>query len=146
MAWIDEIIRFVAFARKPDGSIEELRLDDAGNLKVTLANAPPEPVWDDSPGFVAQRVVKATPCALMFLSGVAETNAYLQVFDAKTLPKDGTKPTLAPLQIWWGWPFTLSLPPNGRAFKHGVVWAVSTTPESLTHDPTARAFVNAQRT
>jgi hypothetical protein len=146
MAWLDEILRFVAHARKPDGSLEECRLDTQGNLRVTLASEPVEPAWDDSPGFVAHRVVKPSTGTLLFLSCVAECGGYLHVFDAKELPANGTRPTLAPMQLWWGWPMTLPLPTRGRAFKDGIVWAVSTTAEKLTLDVAGRAFVNAQRT
>lgn len=42
MAWLDEILQFVAHGRKPDGSLSECRLDAAGNLRVTLASEPAE--------------------------------------------------------------------------------------------------------
>jgi hypothetical protein len=146
MAWLDEILQFVAHGRKADGSLAECRLDNDGNLRVTLASEAIEPAWDDSPGLVAHRVVKATPCTLLHLSGYSESSGYLQVFDANALPANGTKPTLAPAPIWWGWTIALPLPPRGRVFKNGVVWAVSTTAETLTLDSAGRAFVNVQRT
>lgn len=146
MAWLDEILRFVAHGRKPDGALEECRLDGDGNLRVAIAGELIEPAWDDSPGLVAHRVVKATPCTLFHLSGYSESSGYLHVFDAAALPSNGTKPTLAPVPIWWGWTIALPLPSRGRAFKNGIVWAVSTTPEALTLDVAGRAFVNAQRT
>jgi len=146
MAWLDEILQFVAHGRKPDGSLSECRLDTDGSLRVTLASEAIEPAWDDSPGFVAQRVVKATPGTLLFLSCFAESSGYLHVFDATALPPNGTRPTIAPLQLWWGWSASLPLPPRGRAFRNGIVWAVSSTAATLTLDAAGRAFVNAQRT
>jgi len=146
MAWLDEILQFVAHGRKPDGSLSECRLDAEGNVRVALASDSIEPAWDDSPGFVPQRVVRASPSTLLFLSCFAESSGYLHVFDAKELPANGTKPTLAPMQLWWGWSTTLPLPVRGRAFKNGIVWAVSSTAETLTLDVAGRAFVNALRT
>jgi hypothetical protein len=146
MAWIDEILRFVAHGRKPDGSLDECRLDGDGNLRVTLASDAVAPAWDDSPGFVASRVVKATTTTLLYLGGLGDSEGYLLVFDANALPPNGTKPTLAPLPSGVGVPLQLPLPPRGRVFKYGVVWAVSSTAESLTLDPKGRAFINAQRT
>ncbi|MBI2388627.1 MAG: hypothetical protein HYV09_03335 [Deltaproteobacteria bacterium] len=146
MAWLDEILRFVAHARKPDGSLEECRLDADGNLRVVVATDSLEPAWDDSPGFVAHRIVKATSGTLLHLSGYSESSGYLHVFDATALPADGTKPTLAPALLWSGWTIAVPLPPRGRVFKNGIVWAVSTTAEALTLDAAGRAFVNAQRT
>lgn len=146
MAWLDEILQFVAHGRKPDGSLSECRLDTDGNLRVTLASDAIEPAWDDSPGLVAHRVVKAAPATLLHLSGYSESSGYLHVFDAAALPSNGTIPSVAPLTIWWGWSIALPLPPRGRAFKSGIVWAVSTTAEKLTLDPAGRAFVNVQRT
>lgn len=146
MAWLDEILQFVAHGRKPDGSLAECRLDGDGSLRVTLASEAIEPAWDDSPGFVAHRVVKTTPCTLLHLSGYSESNGFLHVFDAAALPPNGTKPSHAPVLIWSWWQIALPLPSRGRPFKTGLVWAVSTTAESLTLDPTGRAFVNVQRT
>lgn len=146
MAWLDEILQFVAHGRKPDGTLSECRLDGDGSLRVTIAGESIEPAWDDSPGLISNRVVKATACTLLHLSGYSESSGYLHVFDANALPANGTKPTLAPVPIWWGWTISLPLPTRGRAFKAGIVWAVSTTAEKLTLDPTGRAFVNVQRT
>lgn len=146
MAWLDEILQFVAHGRKPDGSLSECRLDTDGNLRVTIAAESIEPAWDDSPGLVASRVVKASPCMLLHLSGYSESSGYLHIFDATALPANGTKPTIAPIAIWWGWTLTAPLPPRGRVFKNGIVWAVSTTAETLTLDSAGRAFVNVQRT
>jgi hypothetical protein len=146
MAWLDEILQFVAHGRKPDGSLAECRLDGESNLRVTIAGETIEPGWDDSPGFVSHRVVKATSSTLLHLSGYSESSGYLHVFDATALPTDGTKPTLAPVLIWSGWTIALPLPPRGRVFKNGIVWALSTTAEALTLDLTGRAFVNVQRT
>lgn len=145
MAWLDEILRFVAHARRPDGSLDECRLDGDGNLRVAIATEPLEPVWDDSPSFAAQRVVKAAGGTLFHLSGYSESNGYLHVFDAAALPANGTAPTLAPVLLWAGWSVTLPLPPRGRVFKIGIVWAVSSTADTLTLDTAGRAFVNAQR-
>lgn len=146
MAWLDEILQFVAHGRKPDGSLAECRLDNDGNLRVAVSGEVGDAPWDDSPGFAAHRVVKASPGTLLFLSCFAESSGYLHVFDNKALPPNGTKPTLAPMPLWWGWSMTLPLPARGRAFKNGLVWAVSSTAETLTLDLTGRAFVNAQRT
>ncbi len=146
MAWLDEILRFVAHGRKPDGALEECRLDGDGNLRVTLASESIEPAWDDSPGFVTHRVVKATSGTLLHLSGYSESSGFLQLFDATVLPPNGTRPLLAPVLLYWGWSIALPLPARGRVFKNGIVWAVSTTPDVLTLDTAGRAFVNVQRT
>jgi hypothetical protein len=143
MAWLDEILRFVAHARKPDGALEECRLDAAGNLRVAIANDSPEPTWDDSPGFVSHRVVKVGPCTLLHLSASADSSGYLQVFDAAALPADGTRPTIAPVLLWPGVTIVVPLPERGRTFKTGIVWAVSTSPDVLHRDPAGRAFADA---
>jgi hypothetical protein len=91
MAWIDEILRFVAHARKPDGSLDECRLDGDGNLRVTFTTDASEPAWDDSPGFVASRVVKAGASTLFHLGGLCDSEGYLLVFDANAVPVNGTK-------------------------------------------------------
>lgn len=147
MAWLDEILSFIAHARKPDGSLGECQLDPAGSLKVTLGTDPAlASTPDDCAAFVAARVVRAGPCRLFHLAGLSNSSGYLHVFDAAAVPAPGTPPLLAPFQLWPGLAFVLPLPAGGRAFKTGVVWAVSTTLPAFSPDPTGQVWTNAERT
>ncbi len=146
MAWLDEILSFIAHARKPDGSLGECQLDASGNLKVVVGDALALPTSDDCAAFVDARVVRAGPCRLFLLAGVADSGGFLHVFDAAAVPAAGTPPLFAPLQLWPGMTFSIPLPPQGRAFKTGVVWAVSSVALAFAPDPTGRVWTNAERT
>ncbi|MGZ3420580.1 MAG: hypothetical protein ACXWUG_25660 [Polyangiales bacterium] len=146
MAWLDEILNFVMHARKPDGDLGECALDAGGNLRVAVAGSGAETTWDDTRAFVSQRVVRTGATQLMHLAGYVEAGHYLLVFDASAVPKDGATPDLPPIPLSVGMWFELPLPPNGRAFKNGVAWAVSSVSGTLVLDPTARVWTSAART
>ena len=78
--------------------------------------------WDDPPGMLSERVVRAAPAALQQLFGFSETYGFLHIFDATAVPPDGTLPAIA-LPIWgFGSPF--ALPTNPVQFDE--------TPQQLT--------------
>ena len=149
MTWMDEVFRFVMTGRKSDGVLDECQLDADKNLKVVVVatmSPPGAPTarWDDPPGMLSERVVRAAPSTLLQLFGFSETYGFLHVFDASTVPPDGTRPAIA-LPIWgFGSPFALPLNAQGRDFSNGIVWAFSSTPAILTRDATAQIWANAQ--
>lgn len=148
MTWMDEVFRFLLTARKPDGSLDECQLDTDRNLKVTIVStaipAPPPSIWDDPGGLLSERIVSATPKKLMQLFGFSQSYGFLHVFDAATAPADGAVPSIS-LPVWgFGSPFALPLSDRGRAFGSGIVWVFSSTPDTLTRDPSAQLWTNAE--
>lgn len=93
----------------------------------------PLPVNSTSPVAETFRVVKS---GWTILYGCTMTNAnvatrFLQGFDATTLPANGTVPVFS-VHVPTATEGGISYSPTGRAFKAGVVLAISTTQNSLT--------------
>ncbi|MBI2392829.1 MAG: hypothetical protein HYV09_24805 [Deltaproteobacteria bacterium] len=146
MPWYDEIFRFVAHGRRPDGALDECKLDRDGNLCVALSTPKyPERSWDDPTDFAPERVVLPKPGTLWSFFGVADSAGYLLVFDSAVVPEDGAT-ALFIVPMWPGWAIDLRIPQDrGREFKNGISWAVSASYPQLKRDPSGRAWVNAER-
>lgn len=108
-----------------------------GELARQLRNGNPA-------GLVNQAVVKNSPGLLygltVYSSNVADQ--YLHVFDATSLPANGTAPTLPPFKLKSDTNFGAQWTPP-RGFLHGIVICNSTTAATLTLG-VADTFIDAQ--
>ena len=89
---------------------------------------------DKSTAWEASRVV-STSNSIFYsaaLSNKGSSNLYLMVFDASSLPANGTVPTMPPLLVGTTGTRSISNIPLPDKFSTGIVVAASTTQESLT--------------
>ena len=78
------------------------------------------------------------------LSNKGGTNLYLMVFDAASLPANGTVPTMPPLLVGGTDTRSISNLPLPDKFTNGIVVAASTTQENLTVDTNSNSFFYVQ--
>tara|TARA_S200002703_G_scaffold46359_1_gene40217 strand:+ start:107 stop:487 length:381 start_codon:yes stop_codon:yes gene_type:complete len=78
------------------------------------------------------------------LSNKGATNLYLMVFDAASLPANGTVPTMPPLLVGQTDTRSISNLPLPDKFTNGIVVAASTTQENLTVDTNSNSFFYVQ--
>lgn len=88
----------------------------------------------DAAAAASNQVVKASAGQLYALTAYNGSGAtrYLHVFNAASLPADGTVPTLAPVQIPDGATGSIDFGALGRPFSTGIVAAFSSTADTLT--------------
>jgi hypothetical protein len=94
--------------------------DDAAVLRATTT------------AFAASKVVKTSAGALRCIEGTYKgtDDVYLMLFDATSLPANGTAPIAGQQYLLTKGPFTLA-PFSPLAFETGLVVALSTTPDTL---------------
>ncbi len=78
------------------------------------------------------------------LSNKGGSNLYLMVFDAASLPANGTVPTMPPLLVGGTDTRSISNLPLPDKFTNGIVVAASTTQENLTVDTNSNSFFYVQ--
>jgi len=78
------------------------------------------------------------------LSNKGGTNLYLMVFDASSLPANGTIPTMPPLLVGPTDTRSISNLPLPDKFSTGIVVAASSTQETLTTDTSNNSFFYVQ--
>jgi hypothetical protein len=99
---------------------------------------------DDSQAGMNSRVIRAAPCTLLraFITNTGAGTLYFMVFDATTLPSNGTTPRVRPVVLAAGAQASLdmsivqALGTWGLTLNTGLVWAASTTAGTLTVDTT----------
>lgn len=120
-----------------DGDVAPLALDVDGVLKVRdVGSAPSGASSRISFPLATSGIIKASAGFLRQIQGrsMANANRWLMYFDAVAVPGNGATP------VWPSIPLLSTLPsgfPFGfmyqeMPFATGIVWAVSTTPETLT--------------
>ncbi|WP_394835829.1 hypothetical protein LVJ94_02735 [Pendulispora rubella] len=162
MGWETSIFRWLGFGRHNTtppslvpGEVGELQLDPHGNLKVTVVAAgvgPPMGLRADSPatswsapsGLAAHGTIREAPCLLyrVFGSNEGPAKRWIMLFDATSLPADGALPSFA-IPVVEGGSFAIDLQ-RTRPFASGLAWAASSTPGTLTIDPGACIWLNAE--
>jgi len=101
---------------------------------------------DKSTAWEASRVV-ATNSSIFYsaaLSNKGGSNLYLMVFDASSLPANGTVPTMPPLLVGTTDTRSISNLPLPDKFSTGIVVAASSTQENLTVSTGTDAFFYVQ--
>jgi hypothetical protein len=107
---------------------------------------------DDSQAGMNSRAVYPNPCTFLraFATNTSGSNLYLMVFDATSLPTNGTAPRIRPVLVAANSQATLdisllqALGLYGLMLNTGLVWAASTTAGTLTADGTNSMWVTAQ--
>lgn len=101
---------------------------------------------DKSTAWENSRVVSANNAVLYSasLSNKGAANLYLMVFDAASLPANGTVPTMPPLLVGGTDTRSISNLPLPDKFTNGIVVAASTTQENLTVDTNSNSFFYVQ--
>ena len=96
--------------------------------------------WENS------KVVSANNAILYSaaLSNKGGPNLYLMVFDAASLPSNGTVPSMPPLLVGGTDTRSISNLPLPDKFSTGIVVAASTTQENLTVDTNSNSFFYVQ--
>jgi hypothetical protein len=93
----------------------------------------PFALWD-YPGAAASRVVSAAPTKLRRIAGrvidTASADRYLMLFNATSLPANGTAPVRPAVKLSPDQEFALDMPDVD--FTTGLVWALSTSEVTLT--------------
>ena len=92
--------------------------------------------WEDSKVVSANNAIFYSAS----LSNKGGTNLYLMVFDAASLPANGTVPTMPPLLVGGTDTRSISNLPLPDKFTNGIVVAASTTQENLTVDTNSNSF------
>jgi hypothetical protein len=111
----------------------------------------------DSQASLNNDVISATPAKLSSLIARNKSSSltlFLMLFDATAVPvAPGTTPKMMPIPIPPGLPATLDATEQGvgnpgigvdMPFTSGIVWAASTTPDTLTVDTTNSIWVTAR--
>lgn len=146
----DGVTNIVPAVADNDG--REPLVDRSGRLWVrAFGGAGPVNVdltWDDPPTLLASRVVVAAAAAYHIALGFNDSNnlQYWQLFDAAALPVNGTVPMFSVPVLPKQGTFSLDLRATPRAFSTGIVWAASTTPDTLTLALQNTLWVNVGRT
>ena len=96
--------------------------------------------WEDSKVVSANNAIFYSAS----LSNKGGTNLYLMVFDAASLPANGTVPTMPPLLVGGTDTRSISNLPLPDKFTNGIVVAASTTQENLTVDTNSNSFFYVQ--
>lgn len=128
------------------GALGEFQLDANGSLKVRFAD--PRVQWADPTSLASSGIIKTSAGTLyqMFGSNEGYTTTWVQIFDAAAIPNgdgEGGPVPLFTIPVEPSATFSLELP-RGRAFANGIVWAASQAPASLSFDPYAQVWVNAE--
>ena len=105
----------------------------------------------DSQGPTNSDVIAAEPVLWLDLlvSNSGVNNLYVMVFDAPTVPPDGTKPIRQPLELGYGHQIFVDVGVlgadgiSGRPTQQGLCWAASTTPATLTQDTSSSIWATA---
>lgn len=140
MAWLDTIFKFIGHARRntvtpsvTNGSTSELQCDEQGRLLVNTSVA--NKVWSHPPtassAKEASRIVKASSGVLYsFVAYNANASKrWLQFFNSTTVPSNGALPRLVvPIEA----DGIASGGFESMPFATGLVWALSTTEDTLT--------------
>lgn len=96
--------------------------------------------WEDSKVVSANNAIFYSAS----LSNKGGSNLYLMVFDAASLPANGTVPTMPPLLVGGTDTRSISNLPLPDKFTNGIVVAASTTQENLTVDTNSNSFFYVQ--
>lgn len=99
---------------------------------MLAGSAPLSPA--SSAALAASWVASAVPCVVhrATVTNTSGGTLYLHVFDAKTLPDDGTAPTTTPVTVSAGTANGNDWRPQGLRFLEGCVVALSSTLDTLT--------------
>jgi hypothetical protein len=139
--WPSQLFRWLGFARYnvtapvgADGQVAELQGDAAGRLRTTTQGEKPTGLVI-SPALETHRQVVVGAGALVELYGFNDDTAtkYLMLFDAASLPGNGASGWLARFRIAGGGSIAFA-PGYPLAFTSGLIWAASTTADTLTID------------
>ncbi len=158
MAWLNNVFNFLAggqYEQSPapltSGATGPLLVDRYKRLIVVAA--PPgstistgENNWyvSNSAGEY-QGAVKTTPGTFFWMYGFnrGASDRFLMLFNLSSVPSDGTAPWMTPIPIISLQPFSFEMP-RGRNFSTGLVWAVSTTGDTLTKDTGATVHLTTE--
>ena len=96
--------------------------------------------WENSKVVIASKAIFYSAA----LSNKGGSNLYLMVFDAASLPANGTVPTMPPLLVGTTDTRSISNLPLPDKFDNGIVVAASSTQENLTVDTNSNSFFYVQ--
>jgi hypothetical protein len=155
-AWLTNVFNFLAGGQYnasltpvSSGQSQPLDADAYGRLR-TIPGQPVAGVdygtsWMDSSALVNSMVVKVGAGNVLQVIGFNDSgsNVYLQLFNATSLPGNGTAPRYS-FKIAANANFSLDLTARARPFATGIVLAGSTTPATLTVTASPALWMNAE--
>lgn len=139
---------------RTEGQFGDLQADASGSLRQTMATLLAGEDLTSNVIAVVQQPLATNAHAATIVTGISVTSVvgkasagtlyqvygyngnaatrYIHIFNATSLPANGTAPTLAPFAVLAGQWFSLDLTPFGAYFATGIVVANSTTLATLT--------------